>query len=37
MDLDVFSTDDLKRDTGFECTISFSEGVKRTMDWLKTI
>ncbi|MEH7333231.1 NAD(P)-dependent oxidoreductase [Neobacillus drentensis] len=37
MGLEKFSTEDLKRDTGFECTISFSEGVKRTMEWLKIL
>ncbi|MCM3765774.1 NAD(P)-dependent oxidoreductase [Neobacillus niacini] len=35
MGLEEFSTADLKRDTGFECTVSFPEGVKRTMEWLK--
>jgi UDP-glucose 4-epimerase len=37
MDLEQFSTADLKRDTGFQCTVSFPEGVRRTMEWLKTI
>jgi UDP-glucose 4-epimerase len=37
MDLEEFSTANLTRDTGFQCTISFSEGVKRTMEWLKKI
>jgi UDP-glucose 4-epimerase len=33
--LDKFSTKDLEEDTGFKATISFSEGVKKTMEWLR--
>jgi nucleoside-diphosphate-sugar epimerase len=32
--LDDFSIDDLVRDTGFTPEISFSEGLKKTYEWL---
>lgn len=35
--LSVFDTSDLEKDTGFKATISFAEGTKKTMDWLKTL
>lgn len=35
--LDVFSTDDIKGDCGFVPNVSFAEGTKRTMNWLKTL
>lgn len=37
MPLETFSTADTEKDTGFKAKISFAEGTKRTMDWLKTI
>ena len=37
MPLSAFDTSDLSGDTGFEATISFAEGTRLTMDWLKTI
>lgn len=37
MSLEQFSTADLKEDTGFQCTVSFTEGVRKTMEWLKTL
>lgn len=36
MPLDVFCTDNLKNDCGFTPTVSFTEGVKRTFEYLKT-
>jgi len=33
--LEQFSTEDIENDTGFKATVSFPEGVKKTMDWLK--
>lgn len=35
MPAEVFSTVDTENDCGFKAEISFSEGVKRTMNWLK--
>ena len=35
--LSVFSTDAIKKDCGFVPDVSFAEGTKMTMDWLKTI
>lgn len=35
MPLEIFSTKDTERDTGFVPKISFAEGTKMTMDWLK--
>ncbi|HPY88981.1 MAG TPA: NAD(P)-dependent oxidoreductase [Spirochaetota bacterium] len=32
--LSTFDTADTEKDTGFKALISFSEGIKRTMDWL---
>lgn len=37
MPLDAFSTEDTEKDTGFSATISFAEGTRLTMDWLKTL
>ena len=37
MPLSAFDTTDTEKDTGFKAEMSFSEGTKRTMDWLKTI
>ena len=34
MPLSEFDTTATERDTGFKATISFGEGVKRTMDWI---
>lgn len=33
MSLDQFSTEDTEKDTGFKATVSFSEGIKKTMSW----
>ncbi len=35
MPLEAFSTADTERDTGFHAQISFTDGVRRTMDWLR--
>ena len=35
MPLSTFSIDDTRKDTGFEPDISFAEGTKITMEWLK--
>jgi len=35
--LSVFSTDAIKCDCGFVPDVSFAEGTKKTMDWLKTL
>ncbi len=37
MPLATFDIRDLKEDCGFEPEVSFAEGTKMTMDWLKTI
>lgn len=37
MPLHTFCITDIKKDCGFEPEISFGEGTKMTMDWLKTI
>lgn len=36
MDPTYFSIEKLQKHTGFECLISFEEGIKKTLDWLKT-
>lgn len=35
--LSAFDTSDTERDTGFKSQISFADGTKRTMEWLKTV
>jgi nucleoside-diphosphate-sugar epimerase len=37
MSMQVFSTYDIEKDCGYRPEVSFEEGVKRTMDWLKTM
>ena len=37
MPLATFSTDAIRKDCGFETEVSFAEGTKRTMDWLKSL
>lgn len=37
MPLSTFDISDLQKDTGFKPEISFAEGTKLTMDWLKTL
>lgn len=37
MKLSVFSIDAIKKDCGYVPEVSFGEGTKKTMDWLKTI
>ena len=37
MPLNVFDISDLKNDTGFAPSVSFAEGCRRTMNWLKEI
>ena len=37
MPLSVFDISDLRNDTGYEPEISFAQGTKITMDWLKTL
>ena len=37
MPLSVFNISDIKEDCGFEPEVSFGEGTKITMDWLKTL
>ena len=37
MPLSVFDTSNTEEDCGFKAQISFAEGTRRTMEWLKTI
>ena len=37
MPLSIFSTAATERDTGFKAEVSFTEGTRMTMDWLKTL
>ena len=37
MPLNTFSIEDTARDTGFKPEVSFAEGTKMTMEWLKTL
>lgn len=37
MPLNTFSTEETERDTDFKAEISFAEGTKKTMEWLKTL
>ncbi len=37
MPLETFSTEDTERDTGFKASVSFAEGTRKTMEWLKTL
>lgn len=37
MPLSTFDISDIQKDTGFAPKVSFAEGTKMTMDWLKTI
>lgn len=37
MPLSTFDTTDTKNDTGFQAEVSFAEGTRRTMEWLKTV
>lgn len=37
MPLSTFDTSDTERDCGFKAEISFAEGARMTMDWLKTL
>lgn len=37
MPLETFDTADTEKDTGFKAEISFAQGTRLTMDWLKTI
>lgn len=37
MPLSTFSTAETEKDTGFKAEISFAEGTKKTMEWLKTL
>jgi nucleoside-diphosphate-sugar epimerase len=37
MPLNVFSITDISRDTGFEPKVSFADGTRMTMEWLKTL
>ena len=37
MPLSTFDISDIKNDCGFEPEVSFAEGTKMTMDWLKTL
>ena len=37
MPLSTFDTEETEKDTGFKAEISFAEGTKRTMEWLKTL
>ena len=36
MPLSVFDTGNTEKDCGFKAEISFAEGTKKTMEWLKT-
>lgn len=35
--IDVFNTDAAEKDCGFKAEISFAEGTRKTMEWLKTV
>ena len=35
--LDTYRIDDIRKDCGFVPDVSFAEGTKKTMDWLKTV
>lgn len=35
--LDIFSIEEIENDCGFKATISFAEGTKRTIEWLKEV
>lgn len=37
MPLSIFSIEAIRRDCGFETEVTFSEGTKRTLDWLKSL
>ena len=37
MPLSTFSTDDTEKDTGFKAEVTFAEGTRMTMEWLKEI
>lgn len=37
MPLETFDISDLSNDTGYSADVSFAEGTKLTMDWLKTV
>ena len=37
MPIGTFDISDIKNDCGFEPEVSFAEGTRRTMDWLKTV
>ena len=37
MPLEVFDTDDTETDCGFKAEISFAEGTRRTMEWIKSV
>lgn len=37
MPLETFSTADTEKDTGFKAAVSFAEGTRMTMDWLRSI
>ena len=35
--IDTFAITELQNDCGFEATISFAEGTRRTIEWLKEV
>lgn len=35
--IDTFSIDEIRKDCGFEAKVSFAEGTKRTIEWLKKV
>ncbi len=37
IDLDTFSIEELKKDCGFKAKVSFAEGTKKTIEWLKEV
>lgn len=37
MPLETFDTTDTEKDSGFKAEVSFAEGTKMTMDWLKSV
>ncbi len=37
MPLSIFSTKKTEKDTGFKAEVSFADGTRKTMEWLKTI
>ena len=37
MPLSVFNTEKTEKDTGFKAKVSFAEGTRKTMEWLRRL